>query len=415
MPYYQLILRNVDAPNRATKETVVEAASEDLAMMLVPPGWIATEASKISESEARTSLGSLRWSTRKKICGKPLIQMCRALGSMLRAKLKLDTALEFYSQGLDDKDLAGVLQTILKRVGKDGETPYQAFAGVGRFDDDFLGIIKAGDAGSALGNGFRKLADRLEKNAQFKKRIMKETSMPLAAIVILIITFVAAQYTLVKQIQDWLSSMNIEPDPLVRFTFAVGDITRAVWPFVFAGTIIFGVVLLFAPKVRETIIQLVMARSRVVRNMIMGYRQLVVLSTMDLILNCYGLNKGLRAEDSIEAAITASRGGAFQPELEDVQNAFCLEGAKLGDAFKSYTSFDPQVAHMISLGEVSGSLGEQVRYLTDMYEETTSDAMDKFVSFAMTMSLSIGALLILLVASGTMLPIALTGPKIISQ
>ncbi len=89
-------------------------------------------------------------------------------------------------------------------------------------------------------------------------------------------------------------------------------------------------------------------------------------------------------------------------------------GLPFSEAIRKFTSCDPQVAHLISIGEKSSSLGEQLKLLTGMYEEDVDQIVEQFATTVNLVVMMAAALLITAVFIGAFLPIFLMGPKMMN-
>ena len=72
-------------------------------------------------------------------------------------------------------------------------------------------------------------------------------------------------------------------------------------------------------------------------------------------------------------------------------------GVPLSSAFAKYTSVDPQVVHMLAIGERSASLDTQLQMLSEMFEEDADQLMDDFSQF---ISLVVMIIAVMLIAGG---------------
>ena len=183
-----------------------------------------------------------------------------------------------------------------------------------------------------------------------------------------------------------------------------------IWPYLVIVLVTIGVIIWKSNKVRNALINLSMARFRIVRMMVMSLRQMSVLATIQLLYS-----NGINLAKSLRVSANTVRKTPFYDELRKAADMYEKSGVPLAAAFEKYTSVDPQVSHMIAIGEKSSSLGTQFGMLAEMYEEDAEQLMDDFgqlVSFAVMM---IAVILIAAVFLGTFLPIFMMGPQMMKQ
>ena len=162
--------------------------------------------------------------------------------------------------------------------------------------------------------------------------------------------------------------------------------------------------------VRNMIINLAMAKFRVVRSMIMSLRQMTLLSTIRLLYS-----NGINLAKSLRVGANSVKTTPFYDELNKAAEAYEKSGLPLSSAFAKYTSVDPQVVHMLAIGERSASLDTQLQMLSDMFEEDAEQLMDDFSQFISLVVMIIAVILIAAVFIGTFMPIFMMGPQMMKD
>lgn len=412
MAYFAVTFRN---PAQEVVTKILEFPSKEAAWNAPAGagGWVVTE---VQDSVAPPE--SIGFGKRRRtgyISGKRLIRLCKTVGAMLRGKMKISNALEIYAKKLEDADLKQILGQVVHKINKEGLPPWRAFADTGRFDPQFIAIVKAADVSSSVGRGLRKIAERIEKQKGFVTELIGQLAFPGLAIIVGTIGFVVLQYGGVKTFDDLMTTMKVDPGMIMGSVFKLGAFTRATWPVFAIGFAGLAVFLAVTPKVREAILSLLMSRIKTLREMVMGMRQLTILSTMDLILNCYGPNAGLQLTHALQAAIDVAEGTNFHDELKRVNDLVSNHGMPLGSALESETSFDPQITQQLGIGAETNSTGDQVNNLCEMYEEMTRDAMARFKFTAYIFSIIYAVIVVFLIAAGVIFPLLILGPRMLNN
>jgi len=340
---------------------------------------------------------------------KELVQMFRGLGSMLRAQINTADALKYYGQGLPNKVMADALRKIRDDINA-GITVHDAFRRTGRFSDMIVGLIQAGSDAGQLHEAFRALAERLAKELAFSKAIRKAVIMPAIVITILTGAFIVSQIKIVPQVEEMLTQVNQTPDGLTAIAFKVSHFTQKTWPFFICSIIATIIVIWRSAHVRNLILNLVMSKWRLLRLLIMSLRQMTFLATIRLLHS-----NGINLAKSIRVSANSVKGTPFYQELRDAASKYEESGVPLSTAFAKFTSVDPQVVHMLSIGEKSASLDSQLAMLTELYEEDAETHMSTFTSAINFIVLLVAVGLIAAVFIGTFLPIFLMGPKMMQS
>jgi len=336
-----------------------------------------------------------------------LVQMFRSLASMLRAQISTADAIKYYAHGHPNKNLVSALNEIYSDVNK-GVPIHAAFRRSEKFDDMTIGLIQAGGDTGQLDTAFAELGKRIKSEMHFRKKIRKLIMMPCIVIPILVGAFIASQVKIVPQVETMMAGM--EPKGLVKLSFQISHIVQAIWPLVVLILVATGITIWKSTVVKNMITNLAMAKFRVVRSMIMSLRQMTLLSTVRLLYA-----NGINLAKSLRVAANSVKKTPFYNELQKAADAYEKSGVPVSSAFAKYTSVDPQVVHMLAIGERSASLDTQLQMLSEMFEEDADQLMDDFSQFISLVVMIIAVMLIAAVFLGTFMPIFMMGPQMMQE
>lgn len=363
--------------------------------------------SRISKTSTSKAAAASAPTTKKgaRMPPKELVRFCRAMASMLRARLTTADALMFYGNGhanpLIVKGLAGIRKEIEK-----GAPAYIGFKKSGLFDDKVVGLIKAGSDSGQLDAAFKAIGERLKIERAFAAKMKKATLIPGMVICALIGIFIVAQSKVVPEIEGMLGDFGAEPDAFSAVMFKVSHVTRKVWPATISLMIGVFCAIKFARPVRDAVLALLMSRIRLLRSLVMGMRQMAFLGSLNMLHA-----NGITLAKSIETAAESVKDTPMYDELIEAGKRYKETGLPFSEAIKKFTSCDDQVSHMISIGEKSSSLVEQLDLLVEMYEEDTAATVETFSAIVNLLTLMIAGVLISFVFIGAFLPVFLMGPK----
>jgi type II secretory pathway component PulF len=361
-----------------------------------------------SKNEVKEKTQSSLFAPRIKLFKKKeLVQMFRSLASMLRAQISTADAIKYYAHGHGDKILVSTLNEIYSDVNK-GIPIHTAFKRSEKFDDMTIGLIQAGGDTGQLDTAFAELGKRIKSDMHFRKKIRKLIMMPCIVIPILVGAFIVSQVKIVPQVETMMGAM--EAKGLVKLSFQVSHIVQAIWPIVVLSLLGTGITIWKSTVIKNTITNLAMAKFRVVRSMIMSLRQMTILSTIRLLYS-----NGINLAKSLRVASNSVKKTPFYDELQKAADVYEKSGVPLSSAFAKYTSVDPQVVHMLAIGERSASLDTQLQMLADMFEEDADQLMDDFSQFISLVVMIIAVMLIAAVFLGTFMPIFMMGPQMMQE
>lgn len=340
---------------------------------------------------------------------KELIKFCRGMASMLKAQINTSDALKYYSQGHPNAEIRRTLLLVKSEIDA-GAPTYVAFAKTKKFDDKFISLVRAGADSGQIHKAFDSISHRLQKEAEFRAKMRKATILPSIIICALIGLFIIAQVKIVPEVEGLLSDVKQEPDPFSKQLFKVSHVVKKVWPVVVIGMMAIASTFLFVEKVRNFVVAMAMSKWRLLRQLIMGMRQMLFLGTLNMLHA-----NGITLAKSIQIAAASLKGTPMYQELIDAGIRYQSSGLPFSEAVRKFTSCDAQVAHMIGIGERSSSLDAQLNMLVTMYEEDVNQLVNEFTAAVNFISLVFASLLISTVFIGAFLPIFLMGPRMMNS
>jgi type II secretory pathway component PulF len=389
------------AKGRAEKRTVSVVAPDSRTAMQIAEGkgWSAVQAVPEVEGQKKRAQPFPR---------KPLIVMCNSLAAMLDAQIPLPRALEFYNARLGKEDLRLTLKSIATAVDR-GDDNHKAFAATGRFDPTFVGLVRAGTMASNLSAALRALARRLKTNAEFEGKLRKALLTPCGVLIFLWCLLIYSMTGLVPNVEKMLKDMRVQPDAFSGAVFAVSHFFHATYIPATIGAVAFLIVCWRSLSFRTMMVKLLLSRWKLLREIIRGFRQLTFIGTFEMMIA-----NNIPIADALDTSARTLKNTPHEKELQAVKSKLTL-GMNLGEAVRKYTTFDPQLSHMVEIGEKASNLDEQLRLLRDLYEEETAQRIEFFTGLVGLVSKVVTVTIIAGIYLGTYLPIIMAGVKMMSS
>jgi type IV pilus assembly protein PilC len=339
---------------------------------------------------------------------KQLVVLCNSAAAMLDAQIPLSKTLDFYSARLTREDLRLTLKSIAGAVDR-GDDNHKAFAATGRFDSTFIGLVKAGTLASNLSAALRALARRMKTNAEFQGKLRKALLTPCAVLAFQWCLLIYSMTGLIPSVEKMLKDMRVEPDAFSGAVFAFSHFFQAVYIPVTIGVIAFAVACWLSRPLRDLMVKAVIGRWKLLGRIVKGFRQLTLIGTFEMLIS-----NNIPIADSLETCSRTLKNTPLEKELLEVKSKVAL-GMNLGEAVRKYTSVDPQLSHMVEIGEKASNLPEQLRLLRDLYEEETSQQIEIFTGLVGVLS-KVGTVTIIGgIYLSTYLPIIMAGVKMMSS
>jgi type IV pilus assembly protein PilC len=377
----------VVAPDGKTAKQIAEAN-----------GWSVTQALPVVEKDKKVP---------KPFPTKPLIVMCKSVAAMLDAQIPLPRALDFYLARVNQPDQRMALKSVAVAIDR-GDDNHKAFSATGRFDPTFIGLVKAGTMASNLSAALRALARRMKTNVEFVGKLRKALLTPCAILVFLWCLLIYSMTGLVPHVEEMLNGLHAPPDGFSTIIFGFSHIFKASYIPITIAVIVFVLACWLNRSFRTAVFKLIMSRWKLLRQIIMGFRQLTFIGTFEMLLS-----NNIPIADSLETCSRTLRNTPMEKELLLVKEKVAL-GMNLGEAIRKYASFDAQLSHMIEVGEKASNLSEQLLLLRDLYEEDSAQRIELFTGFVGVASKIVTVSIIAAIYLGTYMPIVLAGPKMMN-
>lgn len=402
MSLFDVTLRNLSKPEVAKVVQIHAASAAQAGAQAKRDGWgVAMVKPRKRAGGGPDNLQS--------IPPKELIKLFRGLASMLRANISTADSLTYYAQGVSSPRLKAVLSNIAEKV-EAGVPIHQAFAGETKLEPTILTVIEAGADAAQLHLAFASMAARIKTALAFSSKLRSALSVPCAVIAFQIVLFIWSQLSVVKNVEDTLKSVRQAPDPLSKMIFSFSHVVQATWPFFVGAIVSFLIWLWRSASLRQLLLNVMMKRWSLLRKLVMGLRQSAYLGTLEML---YGSGISLARSAALAARVVS--GTRMYDELAAASRTYETSGTTFAEALNRHAEVDPQVIHMIGIGEKSASLTEQLRLLREIYEEDTQTYMSDFTQVINFITLALAVFIIGLVFAGAMLPIFLMGPRMMNS
>jgi type II secretory pathway component PulF len=158
-----------------------------------------------------------------------------------------------------------------------------AFAKEKRFEETIITIIEAGADAGQLHEAFQALARRIKVEMTFSSKIRSALLLPCLVILFQIGLLIWSQTSVVSEVEKTLQSVRQEPDPLSKVIFSFSHVVQLVWPVFVAALLAFIIALFRSRKFRRQLLETLMHRWSLLRQLVMGLRQTAYIGTLQML------------------------------------------------------------------------------------------------------------------------------------
>jgi type IV pilus assembly protein PilC len=313
----------------------------------------------------------------KKVKSKSLVVFTRQLSTMIDSGMSLLRALYILEEQTDDE----LLQERIASVREDIEAGSSFGDALERhpdtFNDLYVAMVRAGEAGGILEDTLRRVATQLEKDESLKRQVKSAMMYPAIIMIFAFIVLIALLTFLVPVFSGIFKDLGSELPMITQVCVSLSNAIRQYWfILVFAppalwfgfkkwkatesGHRLWHKFLLRIPfKIGDIIHKVALARwSRSFASLTSA--GVPILQCIDVAGRTAGNNEVLLAMDGVAKSVET--------------------GGTVAAPLKASPVFPSMVAHMIGSGEETGALDQMLGKVADFYEDEVDAAVKALTS-----------------------------------
>ncbi len=245
-----------------------------------------------------------------------------------------------------------------------------------QFDDLFVNMIAAGEAGGILDAILRRLAAYMEKAAKLKAQVKGAMTYPIVTLIIAVVVLAVILVFVIPVFQEMFSDFGGELPAPTQLVVAMSDLVKSKIVYIIVGIILFVFafkkfhstqkgrdmvddLLLKIPVFGELLRKVAVAKfTRTMGTMLAS--GVAILEALDIVAKTAG-------NRTVEKAIYNVRSGI-------------AEGRTMADPLGESGVFPPMVCQMIGVGESTGALDAMLEKIADFYDEEVDQAVENLTA-----------------------------------
>ncbi|MFH0994112.1 MAG: type II secretion system F family protein [Pseudomonadota bacterium] len=311
-----------------------------------------------------------------KVVQKDVILFARQFSTMIDAGLPIVQCLEILLSQQENKTFKKMLKDIKESV-ESGSTLAEALKKFPRqFDDLFVNMIAAGEAGGILDTILRRLSGYMEKAAKLKAQVKGAMTYPLVTLVIAFIVLAVILVFVIPVFQQMFADFGKELPLPTQIVVAMSNFVKSKILYILGAMVIFS----FAfkrfyntPKGRILVDRLVLSVP-VVGLLIRKVSVAKFTRTMGTMLA-----SGVAILDALDITAKTSGNKTIEGALYSVRTSIA-EGQTMAEPLSESGVFPSMVCSMISVGESTGALDTMLEKIADFYDEEVDQAVENLTA-----------------------------------
>ena len=303
---------------------------------------------------------------------KNIVVFCRIFSTMINAGLPLIQCLDLLAQQEDNKVFAKIIRKIKEDI-EGGTSLTDAIKKYPKvFDDLFVNLIAAGEAGGILDVVLARLSNYMEKAMKLKSRVKGAMTYP---IVVLVISFGVVALLLLKVIpvfQKMFEGMGGQLPGPTMMVIAASEFAQSYWWFILGILIVIFIAFnrfYKTKKGRWTIDSLLLKAPifGLLLKKVAVAKFSRTLSTM--------LSSGVPILEALTIVSRTSGNIVVEDALLKTRQSIS-EGQSIAEPLEAAKIFPPMVVQMIAVGEATGALDAMLSKIADFYDDEVDAAVN---------------------------------------
>ena len=380
MPTYQY--EAMDNTGLEVKEAIDAPSEAEAQQMIRDKGFFVT---KIQEKVKKSKKGSAKKKTGRKksktftiggIKSKHLCTFTRQLSTLQDAGLPILRSLQI----LEGQAKPGVLKNSLIGVIEDiesGSTLSEAMAKQPKaFDELYVNMVKAGEAGGALEIILKRLAEFKERSQSLKRKVRGAMIYPCCVISVATLIVAGIMYWIIPKFKKIFAGFDTELPEITVLLITISDYVVAYWYLIPA--IPLGMFLIFKiVRKNKTGAYIVDKLSLMIPLLGNILRKTVIARTCRTLGTL--IASGVPILEALIIARDTAGNAVFARAYDSIYSAI-REGESIAVPLKRTGIVDDMVVNMVDVGEETGALDEMLYKVADVYDEEVEVLVDALIS-----------------------------------
>ncbi|MBL7180416.1 MAG: type II secretion system F family protein [Pseudomonadota bacterium] len=358
--------------NKKTKKGEIEAPSEDAVRAELTRRKITGFKIKPKPKDIFANVAFMQ----KKVVQADIILFCRQFSTMIDAGLPIIQCLDILHTQQENPTFKKMLKEIKSSV-EGGQTFAEALRKYPKqFDDLFVNMIAAGEAGGILDGILRRLSAYMEKAAKLKAQIKGAMTYPIVTLVIAAVVVAVIMVFVIPVFEEMFAGMGSalpKPTQIVvnMSRFIKGNIHYIIGAIV---VLIFVIKKIYSTEKGRIIIDDLLLKTPVFGTLIRKAAVAKFTRTMGTMLT-----SGVAILDALEIVAKTAGNKTVEKAVFETRSAIA-EGRTMSDPLLESGVFPSMVCQMIAVGESTGALDAMLGKIADFYDEEVDQAVENMTA-----------------------------------
>jgi type IV pilus assembly protein PilC len=300
----------------------------------------------------------------------------RQFATMVNSGLPILRALSILGDQTESKELAKVLVAVRTDV-EQGSSLSNAMAKHPKaFNNLFVSMIRAGEAGGVLDEVLLNVADQIEKEVELRRQIKSAMTYPVVVVCLVVLIMAAMLLFIVPQFESIYANLGGTLPLPTRILLGVSNAVRSYWYIALLG----GVGLSFALR-RYKKTDSGRLRIDAIKIRVPVFGPLFHKVALARFSSTFGmlLHAGVPILQALDIVKDTVNNRVISRAVEDVKGSV-REGESIAKPLSKHGVFPPMVVQMLAVGEETGAIDTMLEKVSEFYNSEVTAQVDALTS-----------------------------------
>ena len=305
-----------------------------------------------------------------------IILFARQFSTMIDAGLPIIQCLDILHSQQKNATFKKMLKQIKESV-EGGATLAEALKKFPKhFDDLFVNMISAGEAGGILDAILRRLAAYMEKAARLKSKVKGAMTYPLVTLAIAVLVLAVILIFVIPVFEEMFADFGSELPAPTQLVVAMSDLVKSKILYLIGALVLFVIAFkkYYATEKGQDTIDAFVLKLPVFGMLLRKVAVAKFTRTMGTMLS-----SGVAILEALDIVAKTAGNRSIEKAIYSVRSGIA-EGRTMADPLNESGVFPPMVCQMISVGESTGALDAMLEKIADFYDEEVDQAVENMTA-----------------------------------
>ena len=305
-----------------------------------------------------------------------IILFCRQFSTMIDAGLPIIQCLDILQSQQENKTFKVMLKKI-KEMVESGSTLAEALKKYPDYYDDlFVNMIAAGEAGGILDTILQRLSAYMEKAAKLKSQVKGAMVYPVVTLIIAAVVLIVILVFVIPVFQEMFKDFGGELPVPTQIVVNMSEFVKSKVAYLIGALILFAFAYKRFSKTEKgrIILDDLFLRLPVFGTLLRKVAVAKFTRTMGTMLS-----SGVAILEALDIVAKTAGNKTIEKAVYDVRSGIS-EGRTMADPLLESGVFPSMVCQMISVGESTGALDAMLGKIADFYDEEVDQAVENLTA-----------------------------------